>query len=165
MRISDWSSDVCSSDLAGPAQPGHALGRGEAEDRGEGLVDADQRVGDVDDGNAVDRGFHGGEPALQLDMGTLQLGDVGAHADQAAAPGAALADQQDATVAQVLLEWPGRAGHALETLTHHLLDAVVALELAPPRSGPDQVGEGRSEERGVGNAGVRTGRSRWSAEL
>src|SRR3546814_14134813 len=78
MRISDWSSDVCSSDL-----------------RGEGLVDADQHIGDVDDGDAVDRGFHGGEPALQRDMGALQLGDVGAHADQAAAPGVALADQKD----------------------------------------------------------------------
>src|SRR3546814_10089676 len=28
LRISDWSSDVCSSDLAGQVQAGHAVGRG-----------------------------------------------------------------------------------------------------------------------------------------
>src|SRR3546814_3869267 len=49
MRISDWSSDVCSSDLAGEAQPleGRVVGHAEAADRAEALAEGADDVVDV----------------------------------------------------------------------------------------------------------------------
>src|SRR3546814_4475900 len=49
MRISDWSSDVCSSDLVGRRQDGHA-GRGRhLPDSGQRLDPADPGHGEVED--------------------------------------------------------------------------------------------------------------------
>src|SRR3546814_17393793 len=74
MRISDWSSDVCSSDLAGRAQAGRARARGAPPEAGRG------------DGPPARRGGAG-------EGGAVQEGDGGAEAVRARAPRGARAAQ------------------------------------------------------------------------
>src|SRR3546814_12431455 len=104
MRISDWSSDVCSSDLVAAAS---------LEQMGE---------------------THAGGRAIKI-------GDIALEPDRA---GLALA-------------------HA-KTLARRLL-----LELEQRRGGrlgkPRHARDPRSDERGVGNEGVGTCRTRWSLDL
>src|SRR3546814_1599582 len=47
MRISDWSSDVCSSDLLGAAEPGHR-GRRADHDVAVGRLDVDARGAELE---------------------------------------------------------------------------------------------------------------------
>src|SRR3546814_3235062 len=72
MRISDWSSDVCSSDLVEPGQrgeAGHAVG-GEVD----GQIQAGQRLDRSDAPGQADRG-----PRHALDLRTAQGDGAAAH--------------------------------------------------------------------------------------
>src|SRR3546814_3695554 len=74
MRISDWSSDVCSSDLAGPHH--HFVRAGDAV-----AATALRRIpADVQqDGNAGrrKRARQGGQPMTPIELGAIIIGEIG----------------------------------------------------------------------------------------
>src|SRR3546814_3448683 len=98
MRISDWSSDVCSSDLGEPAQGGVDLGQAAHGEPGEAplpkaRIDAFAHGATLVDGLAV-RALHapapGGDTRAVLGAGRIGVGSMLAVARWAVDPDAAL---------------------------------------------------------------------------
>src|SRR3546814_11859549 len=141
MRISDWSSDVCSSDLA------------EAEHR--------DAVAGLHLRGVVDRADAGGDAAAeQADLVRRRLRvdlrqrDLGHHRVLAEGRAAHVVVQRLAFVREAT----AAVGHHALALGRAHRDAEVGL------AGPAELALAafRSEARRVGKEGVSTGRARWS---
>src|SRR3546814_19344903 len=73
MRISDWSSDVCSSDLCDSAQKVHVGARRVPVDRHHRHLSQDQRICRADGGTGADKSLAGAMGALCLLLRLLLL--------------------------------------------------------------------------------------------
>src|SRR3546814_14862197 len=141
MRISDWSSDVCSSDLEAGA---HQLALFWREE--------EQRVGEV--GHAVE----GVERERRLVVGAGHQcggGVAGGDGQPDGGRGVEVCEERDDVEARCLLVEPGLELRHRRTLRLQplLLELGVARRVG---------GLQRSEERRVGKEGGRTCNSRWS---
>src|SRR3546814_13947945 len=76
MRISDWSSDVCSSDLRGIAEIGEVVRLGALAELGVLDLDEVADVGGATDARARAQAREGTEHLIVADLGALQLAEA-----------------------------------------------------------------------------------------